>query len=95
MTSIGASSQYFTANSTGTAASATGADAVAIGVGASATADNATAIGPNSVADTANTVSVGYAGGGERKIVNVAAGDLSASSTRRSTAASSMRPTSR
>ena len=43
-------------------------------------AANSVALGSNSVASVANTVSVGSVGG-ERKIVNVAAGTLSSTST--------------
>ena len=60
--------------------SATAASSSAIGAGASASATNAVALGAASVADVANTVSVGSAGA-ERKIVNVAAGEVSANST--------------
>jgi autotransporter adhesin len=52
----------------------------AIGFGATATADNSVAIGAGSIADVANTVSVG-AVGFERQVVNVAAGDVTATST--------------
>lgn len=52
----------------------------AIGFNASVTAANSIAIGAGSVADQADTVSVGMTGG-ERRIVNVAAGDVTASST--------------
>ncbi|KAB0684707.1 YadA-like family protein [Burkholderia territorii] len=86
--------RYIKVNATGTAALATGAQGVAIGSGASSSGPNslalgsgarssangAVAIGFNSVANQANTVSVGSIGN-ERKIVNVAAGDLSAGST--------------
>ena len=66
----------------GKTASVTGSidSAIAIGTGASATANNAVAIGTGSIADTANTVSVGNSTT-QRKIVNVAAGTLSATST--------------
>ncbi|CAE6776257.1 YadA-like family protein [Paraburkholderia haematera] len=57
-----------------------GNSSLALGYKTKATAADAVAIGSNSVADTANTVSVG-AKGAERKIVNVAAGAVSASST--------------
>src|SRR5206468_444320 len=53
---------------------------VAIGLNSSATGANSVALGQGSVADQANTVSVGAAGS-ERKIVNVAAGALSSTST--------------
>ncbi|SOE61215.1 Head domain of trimeric autotransporter adhesin [Burkholderia sp. OK233] len=71
------------ATATGTGSTALGSSAVAgnsittgataVGYNASATAANSIALGQNSVANVANTVSVGKAGG-ERKIVNVAAG---------------------
>jgi autotransporter adhesin len=53
---------------------------VALGSGSSATAANAVAIGAGSVASQANTVSVGAAGA-ERKVVNVAQGNVAAGST--------------
>ena len=78
---------YFSANSTGKPASATGTDAIAIGsnadagaenaiavgAGSSATGTNSVALGSGSIADQANTISVGSVGN-ERRIVNVAAG---------------------
>ncbi|WP_232036187.1 YadA-like family protein [Burkholderia stabilis] len=64
----------------GSAANANGVGALALGTGARAAAAGAVAIGLNSVANQANTVSVGSMGN-ERKIVNVAAGDLNADST--------------
>jgi autotransporter adhesin len=54
--------------------------AVAIGANSNAVAVDSVAIGSGSVANVANTVSVGTVGG-ERKIVNLAAGTLSATST--------------
>ncbi len=57
----------------GDAAVATGANSTAIGAEARATGANSVALGANSVATEANTVSVGTVGG-ERRIVNVAAG---------------------
>ena len=54
---------------------ASGLNSVAVGSAAAATANNSVALGYNSIADTANTVSVGNTGaGGQRKIVNMAAG---------------------
>ena len=55
---------------------------LALGYGAtvSSGATDAVALGANSVADIANTISVGFVGG-ERQIVNVFAGALSATST--------------
>ncbi|NJO62896.1 MAG: hypothetical protein HC836_33145 [Richelia sp. RM2_1_2] len=50
---------YFKANSTGTAASASGTDAIAIGEGASATQTNSVAIGPAVTNTIANTVRIG------------------------------------
>ncbi|NJO65227.1 MAG: hypothetical protein HC836_46130 [Richelia sp. RM2_1_2] len=50
---------YFKANSTGTAASATGTDAIAIGEGASATQTNSVAIGPAVANTTTNTLRIG------------------------------------
>ncbi len=50
-----------------------GTNAIALGVGSTASASGAVALGSGSVANVANTVSVGTVGG-ERKIVNVAAG---------------------
>jgi autotransporter adhesin len=60
--------------------SATAISSVAIGEGAQATASKAVALGAQSVADVANTISVGSVGK-ERRIVNVAAGTLSSTST--------------
>ena len=60
---------------------ASGADATAVGFGATASGKNSVAIGAGSTdGGAANVVSVG-AVGAERKIVNVAAGTLSATST--------------
>ncbi|MBB4511379.1 beta strand repeat-containing protein [Paraburkholderia fungorum] len=50
-----------------------GKQAIALGYGANVSAANAVALGSNSLANRANTVSVGKSGG-ERQIVNVAAG---------------------
>ncbi len=55
-------------------------NAVALGYMASASASGSVAIGNNSVANVANTVSFGSVGN-ERKLVNVAAGTISATST--------------
>lgn len=86
--------KYVQVNSTAAAANAAGSDsvavggntkasaanAVAIGNGAQASQANSVALGAGSVADRANSVSVG-AVGQERQVTNVAAGNLSASST--------------
>ena len=64
----------------GVNATATGTGSTAIGQNAQATADNSVAIGAGSVADAPDTLSVGDVGA-ERKIVNVAAGTIAASST--------------
>ncbi|WP_415750221.1 beta strand repeat-containing protein [Burkholderia pyrrocinia] len=64
----------------GSSANANGIGALALGTGSRAAGLNAVAIGANSVANRANTVSVGSAGN-ERKIVNVAEGDVTADST--------------
>jgi len=53
---------------------------VALGSGTRVSANGAVALGYNSVADTANTVSIGNSTT-QRKIVNMAAGDVSAAST--------------
>ena len=55
-------------------------NAVALGYMASASANGSVAIGNNSVANVANTVSFGSVGN-ERKLVNVAAGTVSSTST--------------
>jgi len=60
--------------------STAGINAVALGYMASASASGSVAIGNGSIASVANTVSFGSVGS-ERKLVNVAAGTLSASST--------------
>ncbi|WP_414144164.1 ESPR-type extended signal peptide-containing protein, partial [Burkholderia territorii] len=86
--------RYIKVNATGAQANAIGTNAVAIGSNANATSNgslaigtgarasglNAIALGLNSVATQANTVSVGSIGN-ERKIVNVAEGDVDANST--------------
>ncbi|MDN5781428.1 MAG: YadA-like family protein, partial [Luteimonas sp.] len=64
----------------GTFNSADGARSSALGYEAHANADDSVALGSNSIADEANTVSVGSAGN-ERRIVNVADGNLSMTST--------------
>ena len=64
----------------GSSATSTVAGAVAIGTGARASSSSSVAIGQNSVASQPSTVSVGNAGS-ERKIVNVAAGDITLDST--------------
>jgi autotransporter adhesin len=66
--------------SIGSAASSTAANAVAIGAQSRASGNSAVAIGYNSLANENNVVSVGYPGG-ERKIINVDDGDVSAGST--------------
>ncbi|HET7333378.1 hypothetical protein [Dyella sp.] len=76
----GQNDKYFAVNSTGPAAAASGSDAMALGSGAAAAGNNSVALGANARADAANTVSVGTRGS-ERKIVNVLAGDVSATST--------------
>ncbi|MFL9884353.1 YadA-like family protein [Paraburkholderia agricolaris] len=53
--------------------SGSGKQAIALGYGANVSVANAVALGSNSLANRANTVSVGKSGG-ERQIVNVAAG---------------------
>jgi autotransporter adhesin len=73
------SNPYLAINSTGADAAANGTDAIGLGSGASATASNAVALGANAVANLPDTVSVGSPGG-ERKIVNVAAGEVSPTS---------------
>jgi autotransporter adhesin len=86
--------KYVQVNSTAAAANAAGsesvavggntkasaANAVAIGNGAQASQANSVALGAGSVADRANSVSVG-AVGQERQVTNVAAGNVSATST--------------
>gem|GEM_PF-323616 len=71
--SAGGASPYFKANSTGTAASASGVNAVAAGQNARATADRSVALGVDSTADRADSVSVGNATR-QRQVVNMAAG---------------------
>ncbi|WP_153100063.1 ESPR-type extended signal peptide-containing protein [Paraburkholderia hayleyella] len=57
----GGVSKYAAFNSTGTMASASGADAVALGMGTLASGKNAVALGANSVAERDDSVSVGRA----------------------------------
>ncbi|MFK2853784.1 hypothetical protein ISP18_04195 [Dyella humi] len=76
----GANNPYLAINSTGPDAAALGQESIGLGSGASATGKNAVAIGAHTVAGADNTVSMGSPGS-ERTIVNVAAGDLSATST--------------
>lgn len=59
---------------------AAGRDALAVGYGASASASRSVALGSGSIADQVDTVSVGQSGS-ERRIVNVAAGAITAGST--------------
>jgi len=70
--------QYYRGSGSAVAAIASGADnALAIGAGALVTHDNAVALGAGSISGGINTVSVGHSGvGGQRRIVNVAPGDL-------------------
>lgn len=68
------------ASSLGASAYATGNNSTALGYQSSATEQNSVALGAGSVANEANTVSVGAAGA-ERQIVNVEAGDVTATST--------------
>ncbi|WP_269139513.1 beta strand repeat-containing protein, partial [Burkholderia cepacia] len=64
----------------GSDARATSANSLALGSGARVTGDGSVAIGYNSVANQSNVVSVGDVGS-ERKIVNVADGDVAFQST--------------
>ncbi|EJG9426962.1 YadA-like family protein [Escherichia coli] len=64
----------------GSQSKANGNDSVAIGVGAAAATDNSVAIGAGSTTDASNTVSVGNSAT-KRKIVNMAAGAISNTST--------------
>jgi autotransporter adhesin len=75
-----ANTKYFVANASGGAPVVTGTNSVAIGASSSASANNAVALGSGSVATAANTVSVGAAGA-ERRVVNLAAGQIDAAST--------------
>ena len=69
----GGASPYFKANSTGAAASASGADAVAAGQNARAQADRSVALGVDSVADRADSVAVGD-DTRQRQVIHMAAG---------------------
>nr|WP_097413889.1 YadA-like family protein [Escherichia coli] len=64
----------------GSQSGASGNDSVALGVGATAATDNSVAIGAGSTTDASNTVSVGNSTT-KRKIVNMAAGAISNTST--------------
>ncbi|HAX4119584.1 TPA: adhesin [Escherichia coli] len=64
----------------GSQSRASGNDSVALGVGATAATDNSVAIGAGSTTDASNTVSVGNSAT-KRKIVNMAAGAISNTST--------------
>ena len=64
----------------GSQSRANGNDSVALGVGAAAATDNSVAIGAGSTTDASNTVSVGNSAT-KRKIVNMAAGAISNTST--------------
>jgi len=64
----------------GSQSRASGNDSVALGVGATAATDNSVAIGAGSTTDASNTVSVGNSPT-KRKIVNMAAGAISNTST--------------
>ena len=64
----------------GSQSRASGNDSVALGVGATAATDNSVAIGAGSTTDASNTVSVGNSTT-KRKIVNMAAGAISSTST--------------
>ena len=76
----GSGIKYFHSNSTLADSNAAGVDSVAIGGNAVATAASSVALGTGSVANGANTVSVG-AVSAERKLVNVAAGTVTSTST--------------
>src|SRR5699024_6827655 len=64
----------------GQGSQATGDNSTALGQGADAKGDNSVALGQGSVADEDNVVSVGSKGS-ERKVTNVAAGEVSDTST--------------
>jgi autotransporter adhesin len=68
------------ATALGYRAEANALNALALGASSSASGENAVALGKGSVATEANTVSLGIAGG-ERRLVNVAAGNVAAGST--------------
>lgn len=80
LAAVSSGNPYLAFQGTGTAAAATGTNSTAIGVGAVASAPNSVALGTGSIANAANTVSVGSVGN-ERRVVNVAPGTLSATST--------------
>lgn len=80
MAAVATGNPYLAFQGTGAPASATGTNATAIGVGAVASAPNSVALGTGSIANAANTVSVGSVGN-ERRVVNVAPGTVSATST--------------
>ncbi|KIP17238.1 coiled stalk of trimeric autotransporter adhesin family protein [Burkholderia sp. MSHR3999] len=67
--------KFVSVNSSGTAAAASGTEAVAVGSNATASANNAVALGPGTVAERDNTVSFGNAATGlTRTLSNVSAG---------------------
>ncbi|WP_080410101.1 YadA family autotransporter adhesin [Burkholderia ubonensis] len=67
--------KFVSVNSSGTAAAASGTEAVAVGSNATASANNAVALGPGTVAERDNTVSFGNAATGlTRTLTNVSAG---------------------
>ena len=77
----GAAVKYFHANSSKGDATASGADSVAIGPLANASGLNSVALGANSTdGGLSNVVSIGAAGQ-ERKLINLAAGAVTAAST--------------
>nr|WP_080494424.1 YadA-like family protein [Burkholderia ubonensis] len=67
--------KFVSVNSSGTAAAASGTEAVAVGSNATASANNAVAVGPGTVAERDNTVSFGNAATGlTRTLTNVSTG---------------------
>lgn len=80
LAAVAAGNPYLAFQGTGASAAATGTNSTAIGVGAVASAPNSVALGTGSIASAANTVSIGSVGN-ERRMVNVAPGTISASST--------------
>ncbi|WP_080441590.1 YadA family autotransporter adhesin [Burkholderia ubonensis] len=67
--------KFVSVNSSGTAAAASGTEAVAVGSNATASANNAVALGPGTVAERDNTASFGNAATGlTRTLTNVSAG---------------------
>ena len=76
----GATASGSNSTAVGNDARASGNNSTAMGNGAQAIAEGSVALGQGSVADRANTVSVGSKGA-ERQIVNVANGEVSATST--------------